>query len=332
MKFLVVGVGAVGARAARQLASTEHVEDVALFDPRPGRTAQVADALGRPTRAVGDPLGDTQPDVVLLATPAGEHVSEARRHLERGSHVVSLADELDDVRGLLDLDPEARERDRTVVVGAGFAPGLTCVLARHAAAGFDAVEEVLVAKVGTGGPACARQHHRALADRSFDWREGRWEAHRGGSGRQLCWFPDPVGGQDCYRAALPDALLLVPAFPGVSRVSSRVSANRRDRLSGRLPMLRPPHPEGRVGAVRVEVRGRRGQARDGRVLGVMDRPATAAAAVSALAGVWAARGQLQRPGAAGLAELLDPVPYLGELARRGIKAAVFEGAAEAVPG
>ena len=31
-------------------------------------------------------------------------------------------------------------------------------------------------------------------------------------------------------------------------------------------------------------------------------------------------------GAAGLAELVDPVAFLAELARRGVKAAVFEGA------
>ena len=32
-------------------------------------------------------------------------------------------------------------------------------------------------------------------------------------------------------------------------------------------------------------------------------------------------------GAGGLAEMVTPVPFLAELARRGVKAAVFEGAA-----
>ena len=43
------------------------------------------------------------------------------------------------------------------------------------------------------------------------------------------------------------------------RVTARVAASRRDRLTARLPMLRPPHPEGLIGAVRVEVRGGQGQ-------------------------------------------------------------------------
>src|SRR3546814_6619520 len=75
-----------------------------------------------------------------------------------------------------------------------------------------------------------------------------------GSGRELCWFPDPIGAEDCYRAELPDAVLLVPHFPLVDRVTARLSATRRDRITAHLPMLRKPHPEGLVGAVRVEVR------------------------------------------------------------------------------
>ena len=116
------------------------------------------------------------------------------------------------------------------------------------------------------------------------------------------------------------------AFPGVDRVTARLAATRRDRLTARLPMLRQPHPEGAVGAVRVEVRGRRGSRRETRILGAMDRPAVAAGAVAAVAAVQAARGELRAVGAAGLAELVDPVAFLAELARRGVKAAVFEGA------
>jgi CTP:molybdopterin cytidylyltransferase MocA len=125
---------------------------------------------------------------------------------------------------------------------------------------------------------------------------------------------------------MPDALILVPAFPGVRRVTARMAATRRDRLTAWLPMLRPPHPEGVLGAVRVEVRGRRGPTHDAQVLGAIDRPAVAAGTVAAVAAVWTASGRLSRPGAAGLAELVtEPVPFLRELSRRGVKAAVFEG-------
>jgi hypothetical protein len=89
-------------------------------------------------------------------------------------------------------------------------------------------------------------------------------------------------------------------------------------------MFRKPHPEGLVGAVRVEVRGKRAGVQDVVVLGALDRPAVAAGAVAALALRWAVAGRLPI-GAHGLAAISEPVPFLNELAAVGIKAAVFEG-------
>src|SRR6267143_1013372 len=106
MRAIVVGCGAVGSRAVRQLASTEEVEEVAVVDRDQARAVSVSDAES-------------------------------------------------EVRALLDLGTEARERGLHIVVGAGFGPGLSCVLVRHGAALFDVVTEIHVAKAGTGGPACA---------------------------------------------------------------------------------------------------------------------------------------------------------------------------------
>ncbi len=48
-------------------------------------------------------------------------------------------------------------------------------------------------------------------------------------------------------------------------------------------------------------------------------------AVGALSALWLAGGRVSRPGASGLASLVDPVPFLAELRRRGVRAAVFQG-------
>ncbi|MGI8759545.1 MAG: Gfo/Idh/MocA family oxidoreductase, partial [Acidimicrobiales bacterium] len=285
MHVAVLGAGAVGARTVRQLASTPEVASVAVADRDARRARLVADAVAEPARvrarAADDRWWDGA-DVAVLAVSPGGHRLLAERLVAAGTSVVSVSDDMADVRGLLELDAVARERGCSVVAGAGFAPGLTCLLALHAASTFDRIDEVHVAKVGTGGPACARAHQRALRGEALDWRDGAWVSRRGGSGRELCWFPDPAGPEDCYRAAAPDALMLVPAFPGVQRVTARVGASRRDRLTAQLPMLRRPHPEGKLGAVRVEVRGRRGAALDAAVLGAIDRPAVAAGAVAAV--------------------------------------------------
>jgi hypothetical protein len=262
--------------------------------------------------------------VAVIATPTGSQAALARLAVHAGVPTVTTSDDLGEVRDLLQLDQEARYHEIPVIVGAGFMPGLTCLLARLAARELDAVDEVHVAKVGTGGPACARQHHRSLSSTALDWRDGRWTRRAGGSGRELAWFPDPVGGRDCYRAALPDALLLVPAFPGVDRVTARMAATRRDRLTAPLPMLRPPHTEGGVGAVRIEVRGRVGIERRVVVLGAIDRPAVASGAVAATVALRVVTDRLE-PGSRGLAALDCSADILRDLAQRGINAARFEG-------
>ena len=324
-KILLLGAGAVGARVARQLVETADVAQVLIADPDEARRNAVVSSTGDKARDGGaDGSSARSVDGVVLAAPNGAHAEAARTHLALGRPVVSCSDDIDDVRSLLDLGPEATERGVAVIAGAGFSPGLTCLLARHAAATFDVVDELHVARSGTGGPACARAHHAALTGAALDWRDGGWQRRPAGSGRELCWFPDPIGAEDCYRAELPDALLLVPEFSGVERVTARLSATRRDRVTAHLPMLRKPHPEGLVGAVRVEVRGRRAGAREVLVLGVLDRPAVASAAVAALALRWALAGRLPA-GAHGLAAVPDSTSFLAELAAIGIKAAVFDG-------
>jgi hypothetical protein len=81
----------------------------------------------------------------------------------------------------------------------------------------------------------------------------------------------------------------------------------------------------------VEVRGRRGPTFDERVLGAVDRPALAAGTVGALAARWVLERRMRRPGAAGLASLVEPASFLAALAERGVKAAAFEPAAAAAP-
>jgi hypothetical protein len=261
----------------------------------------------------------------VVATP--RHVRRiTRAALAAGSHVVAACDDPSYVRSLLALDARAQAAGCAIAVGTTMAPGLSCVLASSMRGRFERVEEVHVASLGTGGPACARRHHAALAGTGVDWSDGRWRRRPGGSGRELVWFPEPVGGADCYRAGLSDPLLLMPVFPECRRVTARVAATRRDRLTSPLPMLRRPHPEGLVGAVRVEMRGWIDGRAETRVLGAAAAPATVAAAVTTAAVRWAASGRLSRTGSAGLAELVaDPGPFLQALVAAGVTVSEFEG-------
>ena len=324
MRLGVVGTGAVGARVARLLATTEGTEQVLVCGRSPASCAELVRST--PGTAPAGLVDLQRASAVVLATPSGTHWPVALQLLSRGVGVVSVSGEPNEVRGLLALDATARERGVTLVLGAAFSPGLTCVLAAHAAAPFDHVEAVSVARQGAGGPACARRYHAALGRGAWIRRDGAWVRRPGGSGRELCWFPDPVGPADCYFGALAEPQLLVRLFPAAPSITARRAADRQDRLTARLPMLSPPPPVGGLGAVRVGVRGLLKGVGTQRVLGAAHNPAAATAAVAAGAAVGLASGEARCNGAVGLAEAFVPLQFLSTLVDRGVTPAIFEGA------
>jgi hypothetical protein len=251
----VVGRGIVGARVHRML---QHLP-VMQHD---GRWADVT--------------GTAPGDVVVLAH-GGRVAQQVTALLGRDLHVVTMGDSVADIRTLLDRRPGSV--GTSLVVGAAMSPGLSGLIARHLAQQLDSIDEIHVAIHGTAGPACARVHHRSLTGLSPGYLDGEWVDHVGGSGRELCWFPEPIGAKDCYRARISSPYILQRAFPEVSRLSARRSARRLDRLTAWLPMLSPPHQEGGVGGLRVEVRGADAQGgRQVRIAGVAELVGTAAAA------------------------------------------------------
>lgn len=295
---------------------------------RVGAAEAAANSLGPTARSAHHLPKDA--DVVVIATRAASHTEIAESAIRSASIIVSVSDAPNDVNGLLALDAQAKRTGVKIVVGAGMMPGLTDILASHGRRWFDDVREIHVSKFGTGGPDCARQHHRALKGVCIDWRDGQWRRRAGGTGRELAWFPAPVQAADCYRAALADPKLLLRQHPTVDRITSRMAATRRDRLTMHLPMLRKPHPEGLLGAVRVELRGVKDNSQVEVVLGCAERPAVAAGAVAAAAAMTLARSTTQgdEDGSKGLAEWVDSTAFLHDLKIRGLRPELFVGADE----
>jgi len=322
-RALVVGTGQVGTRVARQLVDTPGIDEVLLAGRDPKVVEQLRVAFNGRARAVAFAPGDEIPadaDVVVTALPAEFDHPVVAAAIERGVPVASATDEHEALDQLRALAPNAERAATTVAVGCGLAPGLADVLARHAASLFDTVDEIRISRTGWAGPACvatARHERRALV---HSWRGGGWHEDRP-QGDVLVWFPEPIGGRDC-RPVTGATALLVDAFPGVGRIGVQIGE---------------PPPRGRVrrrgldpewGGARVEVRGRRSGGFETVVYGVVERTGVAAGVVL---GVVAARlagalgDRLERPGVHGLAALVEPVPFLTELAERGVRAAVFEG-------
>ena len=316
----VVGLGVVGSRVARQLTSSGI--PVLVHDTR----ADLQNVTARALKATGIiDLADLRPEtspLVVLATPAGQS-EMARLLVELGLHVVCTSDDVDDIEIQLALDELARSRGVGVMVGAAASPGLSGLLVAELAMRVDELDEIHVGVHGTGGPACARQHHRALAGVAPGWHDREWINRPGGSGRELLWFPEPIGGRDCYRAELADPVTLHRAFPSATRISARMSATRRDRLTARLPMMSPPHAEGGLGGVRVEIRGSKNGARRTEVAGVAERTGIISGAVAAATAAAMLASEKTPVGVSVLGDgRLNNTALLDDVIRRGIT--VFE--------
>lgn len=277
----IIGAGVVGSRVAETLRLFAH-RRISVFDTEQTIAQRLASRLtGTDSQlSVVERNAMTFAKVVVLACQS-PHVSIARELLSAGVSVVSTSDDIADCLNLLALSQLATENQATLIVGAASSPGMSGLLVRHLAESFDSIDEVHVALHGTGGPACAKQHHRALSGQSIGWHDGEWLRRPAGSGRELCWFPEPVGAYDCYRGELPDPLLIKRAFPELERVSGRVSATRRDRVFSRVPMMIPPQAEGGMGGLRVEVRGMKNNARLVDVIAVAERVGQVAGVVAA---------------------------------------------------
>jgi hypothetical protein len=327
--ILLVGAGAVGARTARQLTETPGVDRLLVVDRRATRAEEVVAAMGARAEVhewYGDsplPEGVT---AVACALPAGHEQPIASLALEAGVPFASSGDDESDLAGLRSLTEAARRSGVAIVAGCGLAPGLSDVLARHAADAFDEVDEIGVARSGTAGDASVATANRALRERPAELRDGVYEESRRWGGHELVWFPEPLGPRECERVAT-GVNLLSAAVPAAERITMRIA--RPDTGPPGQRWLRRRDPEGTWGAIRVEVWGRRGAAREPIVYGAIERTAIAAGTVlgvttAALAG---ALPGLLKPSAGvfGLGSVAEPRAFLAELSRRGVKAAIFEG-------
>lgn len=106
MRIGVAGVGRIGTMHATNLASLEQVDEVVLFDPVPGRAAEVSGSVGPRTSHV-DSLDAllAASDGVLLATPTDTHPEMLRRSLSAKVPVLCekpIASNLDTMTALVE--------------------------------------------------------------------------------------------------------------------------------------------------------------------------------------------------------------------------------------
>jgi 2-hydroxy-4-carboxymuconate semialdehyde hemiacetal dehydrogenase len=119
MKICLAGAGAFGVKHLEALAKIDDVEVVSLVGRTLEQTRNVAHkfGIGHVTTDLGESLGRSNVDAVILATPTQLHASQAIAALKAGKHVqveIPLADNLADAEA---VDRAQKETGKIAMVG-----------------------------------------------------------------------------------------------------------------------------------------------------------------------------------------------------------------------
>ena len=250
-RFLVWGAGAVGLATVRCLLSRFPDCEITLSSRR--RHKPWNDQRVHVVGQTDTPANTGDFDVAVLCVEShvqGDAIGWCARN------EVPFVSPADDPALIADLGHYPRGRG---IVGAGIAPGLSTVLALHAARQMHTPQEIHIGATGASGSSCARQQHALVKAASVNVVGGDTRVANIATGRELRVFPDPIGSIDCVPMASADRDILHDQLPTLERVTvgARLSPSATPRSWVR-------HAAGMVAAVRdhrhdagvsVEVRG-----------------------------------------------------------------------------
>lgn len=225
----------MGSHTVRYLARSREVEVLTIAGRNLAKAQRLAEEVGPPARAVSVDATD-QPALIellrqhdVVANALGPfylfEVPVARAAIAAGTHYVSICDDYDAAEAVLGLDEEARNRGVTIVTGAGWTPGLTNLLALKGMQQLEETDEVHIAWAaafaGVEGFASIPHTIHAFTGSVPTYEDGTRKLVRAGSGKQVVYFPDPLGPVTVYHCGHPEPVTLPHFVPGLKTVTLR---------------------------------------------------------------------------------------------------------------
>ena len=213
MKIIVLGgCGAMGSECTRDLARTSDFEEIVIADANLERAQALAQELGGGrVRAIKADAGDEDAltdtlhgfDVVANCTIYHFGMIATRAAIKAGVNYLDLGGLFNTPRQL-ELDSAAREAGVTVCLGCGATPGVTNLMARHAADQLDQVDEVHIAFASYRSIAPSPGLLDTVLDefspgsRRFFWQRGEFIEVPAFSGAKQVRFAAPVDEIETY--------------------------------------------------------------------------------------------------------------------------------------
>ncbi|RLI39948.1 hypothetical protein DRO69_13600, partial [Candidatus Bathyarchaeota archaeon] len=213
-KILVVGTGAIGIVIASELSKNPDVDEVRLADINLQRAERIRDWLksekvsahrvdaGKPDDVV---RAAKDVDVIVNATLPRFNLTITNAALKAKANYIDLAMyDYSSYTKQLELDDKYKEAGLTALLNAGSSPGITNVLAAHAADKLDRVDAIRIRIfdnveskeiVSTWSPKVMWDD---MATEPVVYENGKYKKVPLFSGEEIYNFPDPIGPQTVY--------------------------------------------------------------------------------------------------------------------------------------
>ena len=228
------GAGAMTQIAVKDLAGKKGVKELVIADYNIGAAEALARGLGDKCSAKQIDANNHAElvdairgfDVALggIGPFYKYEVKIAKACLEARTPYVSLCDDSDAAAEVLKLDRDVAEAGLAMITGCGWTPGVTSVLARKGAQGFDEIDEIAVAwgcHVGdTEGKAVTLHTTHIFTGNVPSYQRGRELMIPAGSDPKCVRFPEPVGEITTYHVGHPEPVT-IPRYIRANTVTLR---------------------------------------------------------------------------------------------------------------
>ena len=166
--------------------------------------------------------------------------------IDAGVHFLDIDDDFDATKECLALHDKANKAGITAIIGCGASPGITNIIAKHAADKLDKVDDIRIYWAQSGidptGPGAMLHWFHITAEQIPIYQDGKWVDVRGFTEPEAVEFLPPIGRQVCYYPGHPEPVTLPRYIKGVKKCQHQglhVPAQHDELLQG--------HGRGRVG-------------------------------------------------------------------------------------
>ncbi len=364
MKFVVLGgAGDMGSEVVADLARFSPESTVVIVDLRTDIAEKKARSIGLPNIGI-EPCDVNKRDDVLRLLRGVDVVVNCvgpfykyekvvlPLAIEAGTGYVDICDDHDATERALSYSDMARSNKVTALIGMGWTPGITNVLARYGADKLDTVESIRIYWVGSiadsEGLAVTKHVFHVIQGTAPSYEARQWIDVNALSGNEDVTFPEPIGLQNTYYVGHPEPVTIPRYIKGVRDVTLKgtllpkdinklgkflvdtdaVSTEKKlhavsEFLSGDLVVLSnifgskdKPLP---VSGLRVDVRGTAAGRQKTYAWGAIDSMSRLTGIPASIGAQMMAKGMIQQTGVIPPEACIPPAPFIEELKKRDIE-------------